>query len=220
MKTCTRCKQEKPLTEFHKRSSSKDGHKSLCKSCRSAEFQETYIKKRLPQKYIFLDDCIKIEINSPKCGFFETLIDIEDYEKVSKYIWTITKGNSGFYCQAYLSREHKKVIKLHRFLMGEPQNKTIDHINHNTLDNRKCNLRICETFENNRNKIKRKDSFSIFKGVTYDKKKNLYRARISIHRKRIHLGRFKNETDAAIAYNEAAKKYFGEFALLNEIPND
>jgi len=90
----------------------------------------------------------------------------------------------------------------------------IDHINRNPSDNRIENLRPCTRGQNQGNSTARKGKY---KGVTFCKQTQRWRAQISIKHKGIHLGRYDNPEDAASAYNTAAKEYFGEFAYLNEI---
>jgi hypothetical protein len=93
-----------------------------------------------------------------------------------------------------------------------------DHKNHNTLDNRKDNLRPCTTAQNNLNRPGNKGSKSGYKGVTLNNGKgghNIWRVRIQIDGKSTFLGRFHTPEEAAHAYDEAAKIYHGEFAHLN-----
>jgi hypothetical protein len=90
----------------------------------------------------------------------------------------------------------------------------IDHINRNGLDNRRANLRLATVAQNAWNSKKRK-SRSGYKGVCYDKAKRRWRAAIVNHGRRIHLGYFEDKIEAAKAYDAAAKKYCGHFALLN-----
>jgi len=91
-----------------------------------------------------------------------------------------------------------------------------DHINHNTFDNRKANLRPATQTQNNRNRRKFSgQSNSKYKGVYWKKHIKKWVAQIGVNRKVIHLGCFKKEIDAARAYDEGAKKYHGEFASLN-----
>ena len=109
---------------------------------------------------------------------------------------------------------------MHRFIMGVEDSKVhIDHINHDTLDNRKSNLRLCTHAENGRNRKIQKGGSSKYKGVC--KRRNnmvkAFEASIKFNYKRIHLGTFATELEAAIAYNKAALHYFGEFALLNDV---
>jgi len=92
----------------------------------------------------------------------------------------------------------------------------VDHINGNGLDNRKANLRLATRRQNQFNRRQRCDAvLSKYKGVTFRKKTNKWLVRIGYCGRRINLGLFDNETDAAKAYDEAAKELFGEFAALN-----
>jgi len=91
----------------------------------------------------------------------------------------------------------------------------IDHINHNGLDNRKANLRLATRAQNSRNRRPVGRGSSKYKGVTYRKSDGVFIADIRAGRKRIYLGCFKSETEAAKAYDAGAKKYHGEFASLN-----
>jgi hypothetical protein len=93
----------------------------------------------------------------------------------------------------------------------------VDHINGNTLDNRKLNLRICKNEENVRNQKLSKRNKTGYKGVSYNKRLEKFCATIRFKNKTICLGHFENKIDAAIAYNNSAIKYFGEFSKLNEI---
>lgn len=95
----------------------------------------------------------------------------------------------------------------------------VDHKNHNRLDNRRDNLRNCICSQNAANSLLSKDSVSGYKGVCFRKgyKKNQWKAEIRVSGKKIYLGVFDSKTQAAMAYNEAAKRYFGDFACLNEV---
>jgi hypothetical protein len=99
--------------------------------------------------------------------------------------------------------------------MNAPKGMIVDHINRNGLDNRKANLRLATISENCRNRGIRKGASSKFKGVHWcnTRKKWLVGIKLNGHRK--HLGSFDNEIKAAKAYDEAAKKYHGQFATLN-----
>ena len=108
----------------------------------------------------------------------------------------------------------------HRFYLpkgGTASGLVVDHINHNTLDNRRKNLRLCTWAQNNQNRrpSKRKNKLSKYKGVSFYKKSKLYRALIWCNKKQYFLGYFKDETDAAKAYDKKARELFGEFAYLN-----
>ena len=88
----------------------------------------------------------------------------------------------------------------------------VDHINHDTLDNRRCNLRICNTKQNNANRRRLRPGY---KGVEYSPKLSKWRARIRANGKLIQLGCFTFAEDAARAYDCAAAYFFGDFAHLN-----
>lgn len=126
----------------------------------------------------------------------------------------------GYVIFRYKKDSKRKIHKLHRFIM-QPKNSKIqiDHINGNKLDNRKINLRFCTSGQNqqNRPKSKKKKTHSIYKGVTWHKRHKKWKATIGASKKYYHLGYFFIEKNAAIAYNEAAKKLHGKFARLNNI---
>jgi hypothetical protein len=106
---------------------------------------------------------------------------------------------------------------MHRIILNAPPHLVVDHINHNGLDNRKANLRLCTVAQNNQNTRPHANpnKLSKYKGVSLDKNRNLYIALIHRNKKNYYLGRFKNETDAAKAYDKKAAELFGEFAYLN-----
>jgi len=138
---------------------------------------------------------VEITIKSPTHGESTVLIDDEDYDKIKAYTWNINKVGSSYYFQAssYKGNSSKR-IRLHRFIMNCPSGMTVDHINHNTFDNRKCNLRICTMSENNKNVIKHKNGLtSNYKGVHFKKTERKFIALIMHNRKREYLGRFKTE---------------------------
>lgn len=149
-----------------------------------------------------------------------TLIDDEDYERVMNHRWyasSKTRANSYAKTSIRDSLGNSKKLYLHRLIMEvyDPKIK-VDHINGNGLDNRKCNLRLCGIKQNTQNR-KFYNNTSGYKGVVWDKWSNSWKAQIGVDDKNIHLGRFKNKKDAAIAYNNAALTYFKEFASLNVI---
>ena len=105
---------------------------------------------------------------------------------------------------------------MHRQVMKYEGELFVDHINGNGLDNRKDNLRLATPEENKHNSRKRGGrGQSKYKGVTLDKKKNQWRVRIGYKGKRIFLGCFDDEIEAAKAYDGSAKELYGEYARLN-----
>lgn len=155
----------------------------------------------------------KIKLSQNK----EALIDVEDYHRLKKYKWYVSRSPWGYCARANIKENGKrKTLYMHRHVMNAPENKEIDHINHNGLDNRKTNLRVCSHAENMRNRKKNRNSISKFKGVKPAGKKD-WQAIITINDKEKYLGCFTSEIEAAIAYNQAAIEYFGEFAFLNPV---
>jgi HNH endonuclease/AP2 domain len=162
---------------------------------------------------------MEIIINSKKHGTHTALIDDEDFEQINKYVWSIIKGHNCFYLGTKIQFEGKKRFTLlHRYVMGLAfkEKLLIDHINHNGLDNRKENLRISTCSQNNKNRRSVENSTSKYLGVNFNKKRNRWRAQIRSGIRKIDLGNFILEDDAAKAYNDAALKYHGEFANLNK----
>lgn len=96
--------------------------------------------------------------------------------------------------------------------MDAPDSVRVDHINGDTLDNRKSNLRLCSHAENMRNRITPKNNKLGIKGVYYDCDRNKFKAQIKFNGKNIALGYYNVLGDADSAYRVAEEKYFGEFA--------
>jgi hypothetical protein len=109
---------------------------------------------------------------------------------------------------------------MHREIMNPTDDRFVDHRNCDSLDNRRANLRFATRAENMRNRRKKKNTTSQFVGVNFYKPSKKWDSRITHQGKRIKLGRFVSEIDAAKAYDEAAKKYYGEFARLNFPPEN
>jgi hypothetical protein len=142
----------------------------------------------------------------------ETIVDDEDYYLLNYFSWHLTSHG----CYVCTTINNKK-IRMHRLIMSCQKDKEIDHINGNSLDNRKCNLRIVDRQQNNYNKRKMKNNTSGYKGVTYNKLNKKWLAQIQFNKQKIHIGLYDTVENAAIAYNIAAKEVFGEFACLNQI---
>ena len=163
---------------------------------------------------------MEFKIYSKKHGEFNIKIDPEDWKRVKKHNWSISQNRKEerFYVQTHVKKFGKLVkTKLHRFILNAKNGEIVDHINNDPLDNRKENLRICTIAQNSRNRKKRCNSNCKYKGVNYHKRLKKYQANITLDYKRKHLGTFETELEAAIAYNEAALKYHGEYALLNDV---
>jgi len=99
--------------------------------------------------------------------------------------------------------------------MDAPKNKYVDHINGNSLDNRKSNLRLCSHGENKMNSIIAKNNTSGYKGVSYHIGHKKWVTTIQKNKKVVFRKEFNNKKDAAIAYNINALKYHQQFANIN-----
>jgi hypothetical protein len=148
------------------------------------------------------------------------LVDDCDFESLSKFKWCASKGNSTFYAVRKERTEGngRTTVKMHRQILGLSKGDGIyvDHRNHNGLDNRRENLRACTLSQNSCNQhIQIRPKSSQYKGVCWDNKRNKWRALIAVNRKRIYLGWFTSEIEAAKAYDQAAVKHHGEFAYVN-----
>lgn len=141
----------------------------------------------------------------------EVFVDDEDFEYLNQFKWCFDNG--------YAITTKVPQIKMHRLIMKVGKGIHIDHKNHNTLDNRKNNLRICTNSQNHMNRIKQRmeTASSKFKGVCWHKDRNKWEAYITKDQKLKYLGLFDDETEAAKTYDFWAKKLFGEFARLNFI---
>ena len=148
------------------------------------------------------------------------IVDPDDYERLSKHKWHAFKSKNTFYAERAVSVgkvRRRVIIKMHREVVKVPDGMFVDHKNHNGLDNRKANLRLVTSAENNRNrqKFQKTRCSSRFKGVSWNRSKEKWSARINFDGIQKNIGYFDNEIDAAKAYDSAAKKFHGDFAVLN-----
>lgn len=150
-----------------------------------------------------------------------TIVDDEDYEYVCSFgVWHSMKPRTGE--TYYAERKIKsKTTRMHRLISERihgPLQKgfEVDHVNGQGLDNRRENLRVCSRRNNSRNSVS-KGGASGYKGVKKLSNCERWSARIKVNYKEIYLGCFTSAEKAALAYNEAASKHFGEFARLNII---
>jgi len=142
------------------------------------------------------------------------LIDDEDYDLIKKYKWCTSNYHGHYYAATEVNN---RTIKMHRLILNVPEYLDVDHIDNNGLNNQKSNIRICTASQNAMNTKKHSDARSKYKGVWICKDGKTFRIRagIRVNNKLINLGTFKNEEQAARAYDDAAIKYFGEFANIN-----
>ena len=141
------------------------------------------------------------------------LIDEKDAH-LNIHDWRLSSHN---YVRATIN---KKRYYLHRYIMKPTSDKQVDHIDWDTLNNLRSNLRICTQRDNRRNSRPKKTKlYSKFKGVSFcstEKSVKRWVAACEINNKRITIGRYLTEEEAKLAYNKKAEELFGEFARLNK----
>ena len=144
------------------------------------------------------------------------LVDDEDFNWLNQWKWFAFRANCGHWdARRNISIGNGDQVQalMHRVIMGleRGDGKQVDHINCNSLDNRRENLRIVDSFGQAKNRRTRKDSSTGLKGA-YPYKPGIWRSHIRVNKKHIALGYFKSPEAAHEAYCEAAKKYHGDFA--------
>lgn len=147
-------------------------------------------------------------------------VDSADLPVIGAYKWHAHSPKiSGFYAVASPTDRRSNIL-MHRLIMQAAPGQKTDHINGDGLDNRRVNLRACSAAENARNRRKPTDgsTSSLYKGVARNTARKKWVAYIKLDGDQRHLGYFSSETDAAVAYDAAAKELFGDFAFLN-FPN-
>lgn len=152
------------------------------------------------------------------------IVDPERYEEIARYKWYSMFNGRNFYAIRIVKiRRNGRVIRknlaMHRVIMGTEEGKVIDHINHNSLDNRLANLRAASFQQNTWNQRKQRGNCSSkYKGVIWAKENKKWRAQLTFKSRPVFIGYFDDEQEAAMAYDARAKELFGEYACLN-FPN-
>lgn len=151
----------------------------------------------------------------------QAIISAEDAD-LAQWKWTAFHPGNYFYAGRWETGiKPKSLMLLHRVVLerilgrGLERREICDHINGNTLDNRRENLRLANRAENQWNKKRSSNNKSGYKGVIWSKSKRQWRANIRVNGKVLHLGYFENPEDAHTAYCEAARQYHGEFARFD-----
>lgn len=162
-----------------------------------------------------------VKIVSRKHGLHFMLVDNEDYELFADVKWYLCWRNNPqtYYAARYIivAGEKKVLEYAHRLIVNCQNGFEVDHINHKGLDNRRKFLRLVTRSQNACNIEKRTPHSSKFKGVHWDTLNDKWRVAIMINYKKIDLGRFEDERDAALAYNKASELYHGKFGRKNYV---
>lgn len=147
------------------------------------------------------------------------VVDADDEPMVSRYSWSeVTKGGADYARVTMRAGGRPTTLYLHRYIMGVSDGQTIvDHVNGDTLDNRRCNLRLCSKRENSRN-VKSRRGASVYRGVR--RSGDRWRADIMEDGVRVFIGSFADEEAAARAYDREARVRHGDFARLNFPPGE
>lgn len=156
-----------------------------------------------------------IDISTPKHPNTFTMVDDADFDWLNQWKWCL--HNPGGYAVRYRTVDGKRCsIYMHRELLKPPSGMVCDHRSGDRLDNRRENLRVCAYVENNRNR-KKSPTSKLAKGVVWVQRHRRFRAHLKVRGRKIMLGSFLTEAEAAAAYNAGAIKYFGGFARLNNL---
>lgn len=157
-------------------------------------------------------------VQIPLTKGYTAIVDAIDADLL-EFNWQAADANDGLVYAVGANNRRLHRIIMERVLGYKPSSRIhVDHENGNGLDNRRCNLRLATVGQNIANSRLSKNSTSGYKGVSWNESKQVFIARIGFDNQRISLGNFRSAQDAAIAYNRAAKKYFGEYARFNDIP--
>jgi len=168
--------------------------------------------------FLFIMKYIELSKQGKNRGLYRAIVDDEDFEALNKYNWFVKVKNHTVYARrSFRENGITKHISMHNQILHVDHEKITDHINHNGLDNRRCNLRKCTTSENNINRTKKPNATSKYIGVHLKRSHNrtYIKSTINVFGKQINLGTFNTEIEAAKAYDEAAKIHHGDFANLN-----
>lgn len=146
------------------------------------------------------------------------IIDALDVALVSAHTWhAITPSRTRWYAATNRPSPERGQIYMHRLLMAAPSGIEVDHVNGDGLDNRRANLRLATRQENAANARMMRNNTSGYCGVSWAKGSRKWAAYIRVHCRKVHLGLFETPIQAAAAYNEAARRYRGDFARLNDV---
>jgi hypothetical protein len=182
-----------------------------------SQIQEKSVAKDMGAKTVVASGAMCITVGS--CD--DIVVDKEDLPLLSRYYLKMSSDNRYVIAREPMYNGIRKSVTLGRLLLGVTDPKVlVDHRDRNTHNYSKSNLRCCSRSENQSNRVMNVKKTSKYRGVNFDKQLERWKVSIKVNNKKIHGGYFYDEDEAGLAYNELALKYFGEFAILNEVINN
>lgn len=161
---------------------------------------------------------IEVPLNSKKYPGHPLRVIVVNQCDVAGFNWQPLPNPVLIYARGYVlgsGSKGKRNVFLHRLIMDAPKGVIVDHIDGNTLDCRKQNLRLCTQTENSQNRRAHRGSSSQYRGVTWDKSVGLWKATIRCNNKKVHIGYYSTEVSAALEYDEMARELDSEFWTYN-----
>ena len=148
---------------------------------------------------------------------YRALVDEEDYPRVMEFKWFVTGRPAYAYRHLRYApgARNYTVQSMHDLILGQREGMTIDHIDLDRFNNTRANLRFATRSQQTQNRARRGDSLLNYKCIMRNGRN--FTARIKIDGRRISVGTFPSQEEAALAYNHAALHHYGEFARLNQI---
>lgn len=195
------------------------------KHCSRECFEKHKPRNEMKNKYVIVGDITTLEVKTKDIELY-VCIDTDDLERLIDfgYSWTARKDKyrDCYYicCNATLERGRKKAVPLHRFIISATEGLVVDHINGNTLDNRKNNLRMATKAENGQNRVNlAKNNTSGVRGVTWHKTRKRWMGSVVVNQKAIHVGFFDDIETARIAVEQVRAHHmpFSQEAMSQQL---
>lgn len=144
----------------------------------------------------------------------DAIVDEQDFGALSRYRWFFVGAGTGYAVRwARDAGGRRRLVYMHREILNAPPDKDVDHIDRDSLNNKRANIRVVARSLNNHNR--RSWGRSRFKGVHWDARDNRWCATITLNGKNVKIGRFASEREAAMRYDERAREAYGEAAVTN-----
>lgn len=161
-----------------------------------------------------LDGVVQVKLTQGQVA----LVDPKDWKRIRHRKWYAAWDKTRFYARARPDKTEdpkRPTLNMHREILKAKRSQQVDHVNQIGTDNRRSNIRLCTSKQNNQNRRKRNGCISQYKGIQKCQDGEAWTSSITIDGTRTYLGTFETEEEAALAYNSAALEYFGEFACIN-----